>query len=117
MLSAEEIRFALRGYLGESGTTDDPYAAPLLAGDFSGLPPAAILAAEYDPLAADAEAYAARLAEAGVPLDFELAPGIVHGFLRARRTSPAAARAFTWLCDRARALLGDPAALTESLEA
>ncbi len=106
LLSAGEIGFALRGYLGGTGTTDDPFAAPLLAEDFSGLPPAAIVAAQYDPLAADAEAYAARLAEAGVPLDFHLASGIVHGFLRARRTSPASARAFTWLCDRARALLG-----------
>jgi acetyl esterase/lipase len=102
LLDAEEIRFAIRGYTGRDALPADPRAVPLLAGDFAGLPPAAVLAAEADPLLPDAERYAAALRAAGVPVDFEVAKGVVHGFLRARRMSPESARGFSWLCDAAR---------------
>jgi len=98
LLAADELRFAIRGYSGGDALPADPRAVPLLAEDFSGLPPAAILAAEADLLLADAERYAAALAAAGVPVDFEVAKGVVHGFLRARRASPESARGFAWLC-------------------
>ncbi len=68
----------------------------------TGLPPAAILTAEADPLLADAERYAQVPAAAGVPTDLEVAKGVVHGFLRARHISPESGRAFAWLCDAAR---------------
>jgi acetyl esterase len=102
LLEPEEIRFAIRCYTGADELPDDVRAVPLSAEDFSGLPPAAILAAEVDPLLADAERYAQVLAAAGVPTDLEVAKGVVHGFLRARRISPESARAFAWLCDAAR---------------
>ena len=105
LLNKEEIRIARQTYLGGDGTTDDPRAAPLLARNFSDLPAAAILAAELDPLAADARAYDARLAQAGVRVELEVGAGLVHGFLRARRMSPAAGRAFEWLCVRTQRLL------------
>ena len=79
-----------------------PRSTALSAEEFSGLPPAVILAAEADPFVADAERYAQALAAAGVPADLEVAKGVVHGFLRARRMSPESARAFAWLCDAAR---------------
>ncbi len=102
LLDAEEIRFAARCYTGADAPPADPRAVPLLAEDFSDLPPAAILAAEVDPLLSDAERYAHRLAAAGVPVDLEVAKGVVHGFLRARRMSPESGRAFAWLCDAVR---------------
>jgi acetyl esterase len=102
LLAADEIRFAIRGYSGDDALPADPRAVPLLAEDFSGLPHAAILAAEADLLLGDAERYAAALQAAGVPVDFEVAKGVVHGFLRARRMSPESARGFTWLCEAAR---------------
>jgi acetyl esterase len=105
LLSKEEISLARRTYLGGDGTTDDPLAAPLLAGNLSGLPAAAVLAAGLDPLAADARAYEARLTEAGGAAELEVADGLVHGFLRARHMSSAAGRAFDWLCTRTRNLL------------
>ncbi len=105
LFSNEEVRVARRIYLGGDGTTDDPRAAPLLAGDFSNLPAAAILAAELDPVAADARAYDERLTRAGVRVELEVGAGLVHGFLRARRMSPAAGRAFEWLCVRTQRLL------------
>ena len=53
---------------------------------------------EHDPLRADAVAYAARLTAAGVAAELEVAPGLVHGSLRARFDSAAAGRAFDRLC-------------------
>jgi len=107
LLSQDEMDYYARAYLGPSGKTDDPYAAPLLAEDFSGLPPAYLQAVEYDPLRLDAEAYAARLSAAGVPTDLEVAPGLVHGYMRARFLSAAAGRAFDHLCAATRRLLAD----------
>ena len=72
----------------------DPEFAPLRAPDYIGLPPAAIFAAGIDPLRQDAEDYAARLGAAGVPAIFRVEPGLVHGYLRARHMSRAAARSF-----------------------
>ena len=105
LLSQDEIGYYARAYLGPSGRTDDPHAAPLLAEDFSGLPPAYLQAVEYDPLRLDAETYAARLAEAGVAAQLEVAAGLVHGYMRARFISAAASRAFDNLCAATRRLL------------
>lgn len=107
LLSQDEIGYYARAYLGPSGRTDDPYAAPLLAEDLCGLPPAYLQAAEHDPLRADAEAYATRLAQAGVSAELEIAPGLVHGHLRARFLSEAAGLAFANLCAAAGRLLAE----------
>ncbi|MCV2870557.1 alpha/beta hydrolase [Defluviimonas sp. WL0002] len=75
-------------------TKGDPTAAPLADTDFAGLPPAFLLAAECDPLCDDSPDYASRIAAAGGRAHCEIAPGLVHGFLRARHMSPQAAAAF-----------------------
>jgi carnitine 3-dehydrogenase len=73
---------------------DDPEFAPLCAPDLRGLPHAAIFAAGIDPLRQDAEDFSALLAAAGVPVMFRSEVGLVHGYLRARHMSRAAARSF-----------------------
>lgn len=74
--------------------TDDPghpLASPLLADDLSGLPPTHVMTAEFDPMCAEGEAYAKRLAEAGVPATVERYAGAIHGSaLMARAWEPAA---------------------------
>ena len=81
---------------------DDPEFAPLCAPDLAGLAPAAIIAAGIDPLRQDAEDYAALLAANGVATLFRSEPGLVHGYLRARHTSRAAARSFAAIAEALR---------------
>jgi len=57
---------------------DDPRIAPLRAADLSGLPPAIIVSAEFDPLRDEGAAYAEALAAAGVPTEHVLARGHTH---------------------------------------
>lgn len=61
----------------------DPRAAPMLAEDHSGMPPAYIAVAEHDPLRDDGIDYAAKLESAGVPVVLERGEGLCHGYLRA----------------------------------
>ncbi len=59
---------------------DDVRHRPLCASSLAGLPKAHVLVAQCDPLYDEAEAYAVRLAEAGVPTTFACYPGMIHGF-------------------------------------
>ena len=58
----------------------DPRVSPLLADDFSGLPPALLLTAGFDPLRDEGRQYATALREAGVMVDYREFGSLVHGF-------------------------------------
>ena len=60
---------------------NNPYAVPARATDLSGLAPAHIQTAEYDPLRDEGEEWAARLEAAGTPATVTRFDGAVHGFI------------------------------------
>lgn len=85
---------------------DDPTFSPLRDSDFSGLPPTVIITAECDPLSSDGETYRDRIAAAGGRAWWYEEPRLVHSFLRARGTVPAAAEAFARIIAAVAALGG-----------
>ena len=96
LLPAASLAGYWRAYTGdEPEPTTDPELAPLALDDFTGLPPAAVFAADIDPLAQDAHDYAAALEASGVAVILHPGHGLVHGYLRGRATSERIAEAFS----------------------
>ena len=83
-----------------------PQDIALGADDLSGLPPALLLAGEFDPLLSETEAYAARLQAAGVPATFTHYPGASHNFYSMPPTVDVAVRAMTEIIDALKAAFG-----------
>jgi acetyl esterase len=82
LVPRDDLAWYYRTYAGALHDPKDPRVSPLYASDFSGLPPALIIAAEYDTLRDEAKAYADRLEAAKVPTVYSCYPGMIHGFLQ-----------------------------------
>jgi acetyl esterase/lipase len=81
LLTKHDMDFFEAHYLDGSGIEPtDPRVSPLLADTLSGLPPALIVTAGFDPLRDEGDQYAAALRDAGTPVDLRSTGSLCHGF-------------------------------------
>ncbi|WP_430912907.1 alpha/beta hydrolase [Methylobacterium sp. sgz302541] len=85
----------------------DPRLSPLRAADLSGLPPAILHTAEFDIVRDDGTAYAARLAQAGVPVRHTCHAGMIHYFYGLGSLIPASSAALRTMGQELSAALGE----------
>jgi acetyl esterase len=93
-------------YLASDADGEDPLASPLRAADLTGLPPATLISAEFDPLRDEGERYAERLAAAGVPVHVTRYDGMVHAFFTMTGLLDAAREAVAQAADSLREAFG-----------
>ncbi|HEX4107359.1 MAG TPA: alpha/beta hydrolase [Solirubrobacteraceae bacterium] len=81
LLTQASMRWFEDHYLNGADVDASDLRVSPLHGDLSGLPPAIVVTAGYDPLRDEGNAYAAKLKEAGVPTVHLQNPGMIHGFM------------------------------------
>ena len=101
-LTREMMEWFIAQYLPAGHSVTDPLASPLHAPNLAGLPPATVITAEYDPLRDEGEAYAKRLAAAGVAVESKRYDGVFHGFFSMGGVLPQADQALAWATERLR---------------
>ncbi|HEX4860073.1 MAG TPA: alpha/beta hydrolase [Rhizomicrobium sp.] len=92
-LERESMQWFTRMYCPDASLLADPRMSPLRAKDLSGLPPAYVATAGFDPLRDEGKAYADKLDAAGVPVTYVNYPGMIHGFFSLRGLIPKAREA------------------------
>lgn len=81
VLTESFLRRVKTSYMGEETDAKHPYLSPLEAALTGDLPPALVITAECDPIRDGGREYAARLADAGVPVTHVEYSGMIHGFM------------------------------------
>jgi acetyl esterase len=99
--TTEAMRWCWSHYVADSDDLKNPLVAPVKSTNLSGLAPALVITAQFDPLHDEGEAYAGMLRAHGVPTMIERYDGQVHGFLiwdrHVRRAGEARDRIGAWL--------------------
>jgi acetyl esterase len=102
LLTKADMDWFERHYLPPEADHADPRVSVLRADDLSGLPPAYVATAGFDPLRDEGEAYAERLRDAGVEVTLRRHPGLIHGFANMTAISPTARSAMLELAEAIR---------------
>lgn len=96
-LTLEDMAWFTENYVPDGSDPAHPHLSPIQH-DLSGLPPAVVVTAEFDPLRDEGDAYAAALRDAGVEVWHRCYEGMIHAFFDLPALSPAAAMAVTETC-------------------
>jgi acetyl esterase len=108
-LTHESMLWFSGHYLGtgrERGDPTSPVVSPLRAERLSGVAPARVVTAEFDPLRDEGDAYAARLADEGVEVEHDTNPGMIHGFFQMGPMAPSANAAVERAIDHVKRAVG-----------
>ncbi len=106
LLSRTDMDWFERHYLPPGVDRSDPRVSVLRSPNLSGLPPAYVATAGFDPLRDEGEDYAAQMREAGVQVTLRRHSGLIHGFANMTAVSPTANAAMQELSAAVRARLG-----------
>ena len=98
-LDLATMAWFMNHYAADPAHHTDPRVSPLRHHDLTGLPPAVVVTAEFDPLRDEGEAYAAELAAGEVPVEVRRFDGMIHGFFDMGGFSPAAQAAVDEACE------------------
>ena len=93
MLTGEMMEWFRKQYLNNEEENLHPYFAPVVVEDLSGLPPATILTAQFDPLRDVGRAYADKLRANGVETSYKNYEDLIHGFTNFLGFVPSARKA------------------------
>jgi acetyl esterase len=104
-LTTQAMKWFWEQYLQGDAHDQNPYAVPMVAKDFSGLAPAIVITAEFDPLLSDGEQYAALLHRDKVPVLYKQFDGMIHGFFTNMAVTPTAAVAIDFVADELKKLI------------
>ncbi|WP_343744374.1 alpha/beta hydrolase [Chitinophaga sp.] len=81
-LTLEGARLAWDLYTPSPADRNHPDASPVMAEEFTTVPPTLIITAQYDPLRDEAVLYAQKLQAAGVDIKLTEYTGMIHGFFQ-----------------------------------
>jgi acetyl esterase len=105
-LTSADIAWISQQYFTAVDEANDFRASPVVMEDLSGLPPALLITAGYDPLCDEGALYARRLSAAGVPVEYHCYAGTIHGFLSFAGVLDAGRHALDLIADRLRVNFG-----------
>jgi acetyl esterase len=79
-LTRNDMQWFIDHYITKPDDAKNAYASPIVASDFSKLPRALVITAEYDILLKQCNSYSEKLRKAGVPVTSRNYEGAIHGF-------------------------------------
>lgn len=107
-LNTGMMQWFMGHYLGPDHDPASPRLSPLREADLTGLAPAVIATAGFDPLVDQGEAYAKRLKEAGVTVRYRCYDSLTHAFAAFTGAIPAADAACREIAGLVRDLYEEP---------
>ncbi len=117
LLTDPEMDWFESNYLGsERSVASDPRVSLLVAEDLSGLAPALVATAAFDPLRDEGEAYAEALRAAGTEVALRRFPGFIHAFVNLGGISRGCRDALAEIGGSARAMFAAAAARRDAGE-